>query len=203
MESPLAHKNPIYILPPGVASFPYLLEPDSKAPEGVAFKADNKYKVSVQFDSEDGLGPIHDAITEAAIEKFGKMDFDDFAWPWKSHGDDHKKDYLKNKTVLTAKSQFKPAVVDAKRQPLPAGVEVRGGDIVKIAVTLYLYEKTEKVKVGKKIEDVLTRGCSLQLAAVQLIEKRAGAGSVSGDVFDEEEGYCGGDAPDLSASADF
>ena len=56
-------------------------------------------------------------------------------------------------------------------------------------VTVYVYEKTEKVKEKGKLVDVLTQGASLQLVAVQIIEKRAGAGGYANGFGEEDGGY--------------
>lgn len=187
------------LLPQGVVADAYIDRPDDRAPEGAAFQPDGKYKVKIVYEDESPLSAVEEKIKKAATAKWSDVDFEDFKFPWTSHDDDVKREGFRGKTVVSAKTKNKLSgdkLVDAKRKPLPADVKVFGGDIIKAIASLYLYEKVEAVKVGKKIEQVKMRGCSLQLAAVQLIQKRAmGGGDVS---FGEEDGY---EAPASFASA--
>ncbi len=204
----------LYYLPKGIAGSVYLLKPDDTAPKDADWKPDGKFKISLRYPDEAGLGPLHDAIVEAARAKWPGIEFDAFQFPWKNIGEDTKHDHLKNTTIVTAKSKYSPEMVDAKKQKLPLpkvgkdgkiippAVQIWGGDVCRAAVTLYLYEQTTKVKEGKKLVDVTVQGCSLQLSAVQLIEKRSGTGGGS-DGFDEEDGYeVSGDDPGAD-DADF
>lgn len=212
MAEPKKPKSPLLVTPRMTASLCYIDKPDDKAPPGAAWKPDGKFKLTGILDSMDQLAPI-----DAAIRKmFGEvwpgdtLDEETFQWPWKQHDEDAKNEYLRGKVTITPKTKNKlnaDQVVDARRQPIkavkmPNGdfVRVFGGDVVKCSITLYLYEKTEKVKVGKKLEDVTVRGCSLQLGAVQIIEKRAGGGGYAA-AFADEDGFVQGDDVDDGETA--
>ena len=181
-------KSIIVVLPRAVAAHAYLDKPDTQVPEGASFKADNKFKVTSIYDDAAALAKADAIIREAAKAKWSDVDFEEFKFPWTTHDEDARKEAFRGKTTVTTKSQHKPKLVDSKKNAVPESVKVRGGDIIATASTVYLYEKTEKVKEGKKLIDVVTRGASLQLFSVQLIEKRNAAGS-GGDVFDEEDGF--------------
>jgi Holliday junction resolvase RusA-like endonuclease len=94
-------------------------------------------------------------------------------------GDDKDQDEFHGKWIVRFKSQFKPQCIDAKKVELEKGVEVRSGDVIKVGFAINPYDK------GKNA------GISLQLRAVQLLEKRAGQGGDYKDAFGEEEGYEG------------
>ena len=182
------------MLPQGTAADSYIDKPDDKGVEGAQWKPDGKYKIKIVYEDETPLAGLNDIIRKSARAKWPDVDFENFNFPFTSHEDDARREGFRGKTVVAAKTQFKlegDKLVDSKRVPLPDGVKVFGGDIVKAIVSLYLYEKTEKVKEGKKIVDVVTRGCSLQLDAVQLIQKRAMGGGTGDVSFGEEEGFDG------------
>ncbi|OYV39634.1 MAG: hypothetical protein B7Z81_03065 [Acidocella sp. 20-61-6] len=150
---------------------------------------------------------IRDACLAVAKAKWEDVDPDEVRLPFRERDDDEKNEYLRGKVTVTAKSQYKPAVVDAKRKPVPDDIKVRGGDVCKASVVPVPYEQTETVTEGKKRKTVKIYGVALQLRAVQLIEKRAGAGGGT-DVFDDEEGFeadsaAAGGAPDDDGNADF
>jgi hypothetical protein len=183
-----------YVLPAGIAAHPHIAAPDKKGQF-----ADDKYKVTIVWDADVDLSKIRAEIVAQAKEKFGsKFDEESFHFPWRVRDENDPKEDFRNKITCVIKSDFKPDVVDAKKQPVPvASIKGTGkdgevytkmrGDRVKAMATLYLYAKTEKVKDGKKLVDVETLGCSLQLCAIQIIEKRSGGNYAAG--FDEEDGY--------------
>lgn len=185
------------VLPRGVASRVYLDKPDDKAPEGVSWKPDGKYKTNLVYDSADEIADLREKIVEMAKENLGsKFVETEFKFPWRDYEDEEgTPDFLKNKTVVTAKTKAKPKVVDAKRNPVPDSIKVRGGDVIKASVGLNIYEQIEKVREGRKTVEVKVYGCNLYLNAVQLIQKRAGGGS-GADAFDEEDGFSVDEAGD-------
>lgn len=203
------NRSPLLVTPLMTASHAYCDKPDDKAPEGAKFKPDGKFKVTGIFDDLAEVEHIEKAIREMAGKEWdGEIDWDDFQWPWKTYDADDAKEHLRGKVTITPKTKNKPQVVDAKRQPVAGAkmangdvVRVFGGDRVKCAVTIYLYEKVEKVKDGKKMVDVKVRGASLQLGAVQVIEKRAGGGGYA-SAFGEEDGFVQDDAEDAFAGSD-
>lgn len=194
--------NPTYILPAGTAAFPHVEKPDS---EGKF--ADNKFKVRMVWDGDVDLSEIRKTIIKGAKEEFGsKFDEETFAFPFREWGDDAEKEEFRGKITADVKSKFAPDVRDAKRNVVSRKGIKLAGDKIKVMVTLYFYEKTEKVKEGKKMVDVTIYGCSLQLVAIQIIEKRSGGGGNYGGGFDEEDGYdasaAGGTDGDDSSGGD-
>lgn len=176
--------QPTYILPPGVAAFPHIEKPDT---EGKF--ADNKFKVRIVWSDGVDLSEIKKIINRAAKEEFGaRFDEETFAYPFREWGADAEKEEFRGKITADVKSKFQPAVRDSQRNPVPTRGLKMAGDVIRVMVTLYFYAKTEKVKVGKKMVDEEILGCSLQLVAIQIIEKRAGGNNSYGDGFDAVEG---------------
>lgn len=201
---------PTYILPPGIAAFPHVEIPDVEGQY-----ASNRFSLQVLWDGGTDLSEMRKVIIAAAKAEFGdKFDEDTFKFPFREHGDDDKKEELRGKITALAKSKFQPGVVDARRNPIkltpydldeppanPKRTLRMSGDKVRIMVTLYLYAKEEEetiVENGKRKKvKVTNRGCSLQLAAVQIIEKRAGGGgnNYAGGFGEVEGGYDASSAP--------
>lgn len=170
-------------LPQGPAAFAWLDKPDT----GQKY-SDDKFKVTMIYDSPDVLSEVEEACVKAAKEEWPSVKPADLKLPFQD-GDDKEKEEFHGKTLVTLKSKFKPAQVDAKKNPLPADVRVMSGDVIRCAASLYCYEKTEKVKEGGKMKNVTVHGVSLQLLGVQLIEKRNMGGNGGTDLFDEEDGF--------------
>jgi len=194
-----------HILPKAPAADCYVAVPDDKPIAGADWKPDGKFKASMVFDDETPLADLRKAVIELAKEEFGSnFDEETFQFPWRNYESDAKRERFRDKTVVTAKTTIKPKVVDTKRQPVPEKIKVFGGDVIRMAVTLYPYSKTEKVKEGKKMVDETFYGCSLRLEQVMLVEKNGGSGEV--DWGDEEDGYVAPEGDDTaggdSASSD-
>ena len=173
-------------LGPSVAAFSYVHKPDT----GGKF-SDDKYKLTMPLDADDPKIKEHEKVCkEAAKEKWGKVP-KNLQLPFPEKGGEE----FEGKVCPTPKSKFEPSVVDAKREELPDGVLVKAGDLVKASCGLYCYEKTEKVKVkeGGKTKTVneTVHGVSLQLRAIQLLEKRSGGKANAKDEFDDEDDYEG------------
>jgi hypothetical protein len=197
---PTTKKQPAktYILPAGTAAFPHIDKPDT---EGKF--ADNKFKVRMVWDGDVDLAAIRATIEKEAKahpEYGDSFDPETFAFPFREWGDDAEKEEFRGKITADVKSKFKPQVVDAKRKDVVTKGLKMAGDTIKAMVTLYFYQKTEKVKAGKKMVDETVYGCSLQLVAVQIIEKRSGGGGNYAGGFDEEDGYSSED--DAGAETD-
>lgn len=185
----MAKQKPIRVaLPRGVSAFVYLTAPDTEAPEGASFKPDGKFKITVVYDDPSVLDETLAVMRAALSERFPGVAEENFQVPIKIHDDEDRSESFRGKATVKASSKFPPRkVVDAKRNDIDPAL-VRAGDICVAVGTLYLYEKTEKVRGPKgKLEDVTVQGCSLQMDGVQLIEKRSGGGDDLG--FEEEEGY--------------
>jgi hypothetical protein len=181
----MAKKEPaVFVrLPAGTAGFSYLHKPDT---EGTY--ADGKYKVTIVYDKDVDLSEIEKVCVAEAKKKWPKLKPSDVKMPFRD-GDETGKEELEGKVTVTPKSKFQPKLVDAKRNELPESVKIFGGDIVKAVASLYLYESTENVKENGKTKKVTVYGVSLQLAGVQLIEKRGGRGGDVSSMFDEEDGF--------------
>lgn len=179
------------VIPALPTAFCYIDKADTKAPDGASWQPSNKFKYTGIADSSSVFFALKVTIVKAAEDKWPgqTIDWDSFSFPWTEHADDARQEQFRGKTTINASSKLKPKVFDSKRNEVPDDVKVFGGDIVKSNCTLYLYEKTEKVKVGKKLEDVMIRGCSLRLNAVQLIEKRSGGGGYASAFEEVEDGF--------------
>lgn len=101
-------------------------------------------------------------------------------------GDKRKNDDFRGKLLITAKSNYKPKVVNVKGEPIPADETVFSGDTVKVAI--------QPVHHNVNGKDFL----SMYISQVMLIEKGQRG---SGLEFGEEEGYSetAGDEVDFGA----
>ena len=102
-------------------------------------------------------------------------------WPWK-------KDKKTGEVTLMVSSgeEYKPGLYDAKNQPLPEGVIIGGGSLLKTNVSPFVYEG-------------LGGGIKLYLNAVQLVKLERGANN-GVSPFDEADGYVAEAAPKKPAS---
>jgi hypothetical protein len=178
-------KNVRVVIPSGVASYAYLSKPDEKFPKN----GKPVYKVSVIVDAGDErLEALEKACLEVASEKFPKVKPADFRMPFGP--DEKEREEFEGKILIKTSTVFKPKLVDAKKNLLPASVMIFSGDVIKCVADLFPYESTERVKENGKTRNITTRGVSLQLVAVQLLDKRAGGGAEGGlDMLDEEDGF--------------
>ena len=102
-----------------------------------------------------GDGPIKDGDV---IRKKDGSEIDGYAGHW----------------VITCKSSFQPEVIDTKKNAVPEGVKVFGGDKIKVLISPAFYEG-------------FGGGVTLRMNKVMLIEKNNGG---SAEAFgDDEEGY--------------
>jgi len=185
----MAKKKFLARVPRGIAAFAYIHKPDT----GHKYST-NKFKVTVVLDGDTDMEAIRAKALEAAAHEWGdKVQEGDIVMPWRD-GNDRKQEEFHGKILLTASSKFAPTVVDSKRKPLKKGVQVWSGDEVAIVVNLNPYEKTEKVREGKKMVEVQTFGVSAQLNIVQLIAKNSGGGGLN--LLEDEEGFENDDVDD-------
>lgn len=182
-------KLPTLRSPQGVAAFAWIAKPDS----GKKY-SDDKHKVTLVLPKGDTESPWRDAegnnrkgveefvkyIDEMHTDARGKKKTES---PVKD-GDGKDKEEFKGKWLLTFKSKYQPQCVDSKKTELTGEALPKSGDVIKVGFATMPYEE------GKNA------GISLQLRAVQLIEKRARANY--GDAFDEEDGY---EAPEKQAES--
>lgn len=159
-------KYPTIVSPVGVAAYAWIAKPDS----GKKY-SDDKHKVTLVLDkgtdaNEAFVAKINAAHAEARGKKTTESPVKD--------GNDKDKEEFKGKWLVNFKSKYPPDCVDAVKNTLEGDNKPKSGDKVKVGFAMVPYAE------GKNA------GVSLQLRAVQLIEKRARQGY--GDVFDEEEG---------------
>lgn len=202
-----AKQKPI-TTPAGIASYPYLNQPDT-------FKNANVFKTKLILDAEDAeeFNEKLQAIFDAAQAEYLATDAGKKAKknvvvrPFLSPEEDDNGDET-GRFYFTAKSKFKPGIVDAHRQP--CDVAIWGGSVLKLAVRPNHYAMTQKDPTTNK--DIVVCGLSLQLVAVQVIELRNGGGGDASGLFEEEEGYefdesdtpadNGGDTPSADEDSD-
>lgn len=176
LAAPAAKKAlPTEVTPVGIASFAHLLEPDSKGQY-----ADDKYKITLKLpkqgaDNQSEIDAFVAKINKAADEAFPKSRKRNDS-PVKD-GDAKEHESNHGFWLLTFKTNYQPPMVDTKKTPLPKEVKIFAGDVVRVAYAIKEYE-TKAVGTG----------VSLQLRAVQLIEKRA-ASSKAASAFDEIDGF--------------
>jgi hypothetical protein len=178
-------KNPLYVTPAGTAQYPYLNKPDTK------FNVDGEYKVTLDVPSEDAaqliqqLEEAHDKSIAAAKDEAKGKRVKEGDLPFTVNADAGTVSFkFKLKAKVTPKKgdpfEQKPAIVDAKRQPLSANTVVGGGSKLKIAFEIIPYYTA-----------IAGAGISLRLKAAQVIELRAfgGGASAAAGVFGEEDGF--------------
>lgn len=192
----MADKQPkvTVVTPTGVAAYAYHHRPDTKGKF-----ADNKYKGQLVVDGNTDLSALEKTLRDFAAEVFPGKNLADLQLPWKDGKAD--KEEFAGKIIIKASTKHKPTVVDTKRKPLKKGVEARSGDVVRYVCTLYAYEQVEKVREGGKLVEITIYGVSLQLSAVQLVEKRSGGGANLG-ALDDIDGFDMDDVDDDEAGDD-
>lgn len=157
----------------GMAHYTYLDKPDTEGQY-----ADGKYKITVSFDASDPfVATLRAKIDQLAAEHWGD------SIPRKVNlllkdEEDTPNEAFAGRVFFRAKSAKQPAMVDAKNASLPESVRIFSGDLVRVGITLAVYDGAQK-------------GVTAYLDAVKLIEKRGstgGAASVDA-LFGEDEGY--------------
>jgi hypothetical protein len=163
-------------LPDAVAVFPKLDKVDVYQPKNAKGQANGPEKrtwnTRLKFNDED-----HRAV-DAWLKKLAK----DAGlktvtnWPWKT-------DKKTGEVTLMVSSgeEYKPGLYDSKNKPLPEGVVIGGGSVLKANVSPFVYEG-------------LGGGIKLYLNAVMVKKLEAGRNGAS--PFEaEDDGYVAPDAP--------
>jgi hypothetical protein len=168
----------------GLAHFAYIDKPDTEGQY-----SDGKFKVTVSFPADHPfVAELNTKVEKLMSEQWGA------SVPASAHnpvkvGDETNMESMHGRVFIRAKSNKAPIAVDAQKGKLPSGVTVFGGDTIKAAITLAVYDGAQK-------------GVTAYLDAVQLIEKR-GSGDAAADVFGVEDGFVAeADGADTGA-ADF
>lgn len=178
--------------PKGMAAYAHVERPDDRFPPA-------RFKLTLVLD-DDAEGRAFEArvikLGKQSAEKGGVHLSKNFRTPftrWDDDAPDKRRDEFKDKirVTYTARAVWPsgdpippPRRMDSQTKPLPASVNIWGGDIVRVGGRVQAYEG-------------LGGGLTLSLDAVQLIEKRSGGGDVP-DYFEPEEGGFtaeAGDAP--------
>jgi hypothetical protein len=156
------------------ASFSYLREPDS----GREF-SDDKYKTTVLISKADEAGL---AVVKQACEAAAKAEWPEgvpagIRSPIRDGAEKADKNPdLAEFYMVTFKSQKAPALYDAAGKPLDSAVNIFSGDQIRVAGAAGAY-----IAGGSK-------GVTLYLNAVQLVEKRAMPSDDSDNPFGAVEG---------------
>lgn len=183
--------------PKGRANWPKLTEPDTK------FNADGVYSVKLALGTADAQGVIEvieaeraKAIEDAKAEagKGKKVKVADPPYVVDEENDTVTFNFKMKASGKTKAGEVftqKPALFDAHLNPLPAGVKIGGGSLVRVSADVVpFYTK------------LIGAGVSLRLRAVQVIELVEFGGDGASYGFEaEEDGFAAED--DTTASADF
>lgn len=167
-----------FVTPTGVLAYAWIDKKDTKGKF-----ATNKHKATLLLKKDDA--EVKDfckklaAVAGRSVIKDGDNPVDKFGQPKPV------KDAERGYYMVTAKSEYMPKCVDAKRNPLPKNVRVMSGDLVKLAIAANEFDP------GK---------FNLWLNAVQLIDKRS-TGFDASSLFAEEDGFeAEGDKPEETAT---
>ena len=187
-----------FVSPKGIASYPYLTNPDTK------FNPDGEYKVSLIVAGDDASKAIdfltekhNAAVAQAKKENAGKR-VKEGELPCIENDDGTVTFKFKMKAKVTPKKgdpfEQKPALFDAKGKPLTGEPKVGGGSTIKVSYEVVPYYTA-----------IAGAGISLRLKAVQIIELKeySGGGNAESYGFGEEEGFEAGedDTPPFDTDA--
>ena len=156
----------------GTAQYPWLNKADFQ------YDKAGQFKVNLRVANDDAK-PLMESIKAAAEEAFGK-DASNARMPYKQ-------DAETGEIIFTAKSKFKPKLVDSTGALIGSASEpaIYGGSKLKVAGTMYPYN------AGGGI------GISLQLAGVQILELSEGTGAASVSFEAEEGGFVAANDNDM------
>ena len=171
------------VTPKGIARFPHVHKTDQYK-DGAP-----KFKATIVFDGDTNLGAITEAALKVAAAAFPTRTANKVNVLIKA-GDEAEKNgepipELASKNYITASCNetHPPKIVGPDRMPLPAGMEVRGGDEIKLILA--------PIPSDTPIKGTIT----FRLLAVQLVSKNSGGGGDYASMFDEEgEGFGSGPA---------
>lgn len=172
----------------GMAHYTYLDKPDTEGQY-----ADGKYKITVSFDAADPfVETLKAKIADLAAQQWGDSLPRNVNLMLKDDQDTPNAAF-EGRVFFRAKTAQQPTLVDAKNTTLPESVKIFSGDLVRVGITLAVYDGAQK-------------GVTAYLDAVKLIEKRAGGsagGSSASSMFGDDEGYVAPTEADIDADDDF
>ena len=163
----------------GESVYPHLNRPD------VRFNDYGEYKVTLKIGKQDAQSmvklidqAIEDSLATAVIEAKGKK-VKPAPKPYKIEGDNVFFKYKMRATGTNKKTNEKfsqrPALFDAKKNPIPASQSIWGGSLMKVAYQLIPYNSP-----------AIGAGVSARLKAAQIIKLVEGKDQ---NVFKEEDGF--------------
>ena len=162
--------------------YPHLVRPDVK------FNAEGEYKVTLKVKKSDAVEMVKvldqaliDSLADAEKKNKGKK-VKEAPKPYAVEGDNVFFKYKMKASGTNKKTNEKfvqrPALFDAKKNPIPSGTSIWGGSIGKIAYQLVPY-----------YVPAIGAGVSARLKAVQILKLVEGSGSASSDLFKKEDGF--------------
>ena len=179
----MANTNPRFVSPLGIAIYPYLHKPDIK------FNPDGDFKTTLRITKEDAketIARIDEAIIASAnqVKKNGSKSVKTANPPYKT---DENGDYLINFKLKAKVTNSKtgnswtqrPALFDAKGQPIAKDTIVWGGSEMKVSYEVIPYHTT-----------LVGAGVTLRLKAAQILKLVSGEGAAASSYgFSKEEGF--------------
>ena len=163
----------------GEAIYPHLMKPD------VRFNEHGEYKVTLKVGKQDASAMVklidqacEDSLATAEKEAKGKK-IKSAPRPYKIEGDNVFFKYKMRASGTNKKTNEKfsqrPALFDAKKNPIPASQSIWGGSLMKVAYQLIPYNSP-----------AIGAGVSARLKAAQIIKLVEGKDQ---NVFKEEDGF--------------
>ena len=162
--------------------YPHLVRPDVK------FNAEGEYKVTLKVKKSDAVEMVKvldqaliDSLADAEKKNKGKK-VKEAPKPYAVEGDNVFFKYKMKASGTNKKTNEKfvqrPALFDAKKNPIPNGTSIWGGSLGKIAYQLVPY-----------YVPAIGAGVSARLKAVQITKLVEGSGSASADLFTKVDGF--------------
>jgi len=170
-------------------SFSHLDTPDS----GGQY-SDDKYKADLLFgDPKDpNMQSLIAGCKKLAKEYFGTDSTKDIKYPWKPSDKYAAKGYggyEAGNYHITAKSTQKPRLKDVNKVDIEGSV-FYGGCVVRANLTPGVYEKTENQTIvengERREEEVMIKGITIYLNAMQFVKDGERFGGGGGDDFDDQ-----------------
>lgn len=158
----------VKVSPWGVASYPHLSVPSTK------FDKEGKYEVDLVLDPAD---PEVVAFIEA-IETFRDAERPGGNVPIHEQVD-RKTKVATGMLTVKFRSNYRPAIFDAKKNPIPPEINVGQGSVIRVAYVFNDYEPKKDLPKG---------GINLYLQRVQ-VKQLVESHGMDGDCFEEADGY--------------
>lgn len=177
-----------YVTPWFIARYPKISDPDVKGKF-----ADGKFKTDGVFESDETLNQVEKTLREAAKKFWPDVADEDLRLPVKDFFSGKGEDKKPDGRGIVLKSQYRPAVFDAKKKKLAEGVKIGGGSEIRVASSIFPWSKTETETVVengvKSKRQVTAYGVGLRLGDTQVRKLVVSQGQGDGSAFDEVEGF--------------